>query len=494
MNHPFILLLSAWLVVPMALAAPAAPVTAPTAPPVAVTSHRALSYQEWVAACQKLPSNRSLRGRLPPKALLPLKEFRALEEVLSAFFEQSKSGPLRQLTNWIGEQPDLAFFNPARAYFEKPTGAAAPVRFQPFAQKLSIPPGAQVFFRGDLHGDIHSLVRNLQWLNQNKLLEGFKIVPPNFYMIFLGDYTDRGMYGTEVVYTLLRLKLANPDRVFMARGNHEDLSLLLRYGYFQEGQAKFGSAFNMGKVARAFDFLPVVIYLESGNNLLQCNHGGLEPGFDPRSLINAPGSVAFQLIGTLRQGDFFQNHPQWLGGSDASSRDLAARALRNFLPDEPTAPSVLGFMWNDFTVLSQEPWFALDPGRAFVYGHRATEYILNQASTTNRKVQAVFRAHQHSSALTPLMRRLVASKGVHRHWQEADSPALLNASPTEIARHLDLAEKRSIPSGSVWTFNVGADSAYGEGCGFDFDTFGLLQTAAAFTDWRLQVVNIPLSP
>lgn len=464
-----------------------------SAPPAA-TNNVSPSYLEWVAACKKLPSNRSLRGRLPPKELLPLKEFRELDAVLSNFFEQSKSGPFRQMTNWIGEQPGPAFFNSARAYFEKPTPAASAVPFLPFAQKLSIPEGSQVFFRGDLHGDIHSLIRNLDWLNQNKFLEGFKISRTNFYMVFLGDYTDRGMYGTEVIYTLLRLKLANPDRVFMARGNHEDLSLQLRYGYFHEGRGKYGSTFNMGKIARAFDFLPVVIYLESGNNLIQCNHGGMEPGYDPRALVAANGNVAFQFLGTLRQRDFLQQHPQWLRESDAASRDLAARALQNFQPDEPTAPSVLGFMWNDFTVLSQEPHFALDPDRAFVYGHRATEFILNQASTTNRKVHAVFRAHQHSSTLTPLMRRLVASQGVHRHWQDSDSPALLTAAPAELARHLDLSEQRAIPTGSVWTFNVSPDSAYGEGCGFNFDAFGLLKTASTFADWRLQIVNVPLAP
>ena len=49
--------------------------------------------------------------------------------------------------------------------------------------------------------------------------DNFVLIPENLYMIFLGDYVDRGQFGAEVLYTILRLKLANPDHVFMVRGN-----------------------------------------------------------------------------------------------------------------------------------------------------------------------------------------------------------------------------------------------------------------------------------
>ena len=451
------------------------------------------SYEDWVAACRKVAPNRALRGRYPAKETLPLKDFAEFDAALSAFIEQAQTGPLRSVTNWVGRSPERdGFFDVSRAYFLPPPRNAAPVRFQPFAQKLSVPADSEIFFRGDLHGDIHSFVTDLEWLNTQKYLKGFEITRPNFYMLFLGDYTDRGMYGTEVLYTIYRLKLANPDRVFLARGNHEDISLQSRYGYLHEGRAKFGAAFSTGltKIARAYDFLPVVIYLESGGNAIQCNHGGMEPGYDPRALLAADGSLRFQLLGKLKQQEFLTKNPLWSANFTATGRDLAKRAFQDFEPQDPVSPMILGFMWNDFTVVSDEAPFTLDPDRAFIFGKDATQFILQNGSSPKRILQAVFRAHQHSSQLNPMMRRLVASSGVHQHWQSRDSIALLEASPQELKKHLEQGEARAIPTGSVWTFNVSPDSSYGEGCGFTFDAFAILKPAAAFEDWRLRIINV----
>ena len=454
------------------------------------------SFPDWKAACAKLPSNRSLRGRLPRNELLPLRKFSEFDEVLTAFFDQSKAGALSDATNWVGS-PAMRnnFFNTATAYFQPPaTSPSSPaIPFQPFAQKLSVPEDSEIFFRADLHGDVRSLLADLTWLNDKGYLRDFRIARTNFYMIFLGDYTDRGAYGIEVLYTLLRLKLANPNHVFLARGNHEEVGLQSRYGFLEEGRAKYGVSFNVQKVERAYDFLPVVIYAGCGENFMQCNHGGMEPGFSPHALLESQGSLNFQFIGALNQKQFLAAHPEWLADADSASRRTAARFI-DFRPDDPVSPTVLGFMWNDFAVLASEPHLAFDPGRAFVYGAPSTQFLLRAASTKTRHVRAVFRGHQQSSAINPMMRRLLASRGVFRHWQAADSSALLNASISELAKVLETADVRSIPPDSVWTFNVSPDSVYGEGCGYAFDAFGILKVARNFADWRLQVVNLPIEP
>jgi Calcineurin-like phosphoesterase len=443
------------------------------------------SFAEWKAACDRLPSNRALRFRLPKANLLPLKSFSQFAKVLNEFFRVCKTGDLAESSAWLGQGPlTPQFFNTHTAYFLKP-----PIPFQPFVQRILAPPGAQFMFHGDLHGDIHSLVAWVDWLNQKGCLRGFRIARPDVYLVLLGDYTDRGVYGIEVLYTLLRLKVENPDRVLLVRGNHEDVSLAARYGFISECRGKFGRDFDLKRVMRLYDFLPVALYLSCGTNVIQCNHGGMEPGFDPRPLLDAPDPVRFQLLGRLNQQQFLKSHLEFASGLSVQSRRLMQNGLLDFQPQSPIQPWVIGFMWNDFSVVRGEPQFDFDPGRAFVYGESTTKYLLNAFSTPKHRIQAVFRAHQHATILNGMMRRLKVGHGIYRHWQEHDSVALMEAGLPVIAQNIELSDERRIPSGSVWTFNVVPDSVYGEACDFSFDTFGILTTASAFEDWRLRVVN-----
>ncbi|HAV64366.1 MAG TPA: hypothetical protein DCY13_18610 [Verrucomicrobiales bacterium] len=440
------------------------------------------TYAEWRENCAKLPTNRKLGARVAPAELLPLKSFAELDRMLNEFIGHSLGAPLATSSNWVGEVPDRAtFFNPLRGWFVEPA-----IPFEPFARKLALPAGSRVVLQGDLHGDIHSLLAVLDRLNDRKWLDGFKVVPDDLHLVFLGDYTDRGMYGVEVLYTLLRLKVANPERVHFCRGNHEELDLVARYGFLAEGQAKFGRSFNAGKILRAYDFLPVVTYLGSGTNFAQVNHGGMEPGFVPGELLEAPGRERYQLLGRLRQAAYLERNPAWLTNDTVAGAE-ARRELRDFTPLTPTLPSVIGFMWNDFTVFSDESVFTRDPGRAFVFGEAATRHILQTAGKGASRVRTVIRAHQHSGIPNPLMRRLVASRGLFRHWQETNSPGAAMAGAESLAAAVETKASRTIPEGSVWTFNVSPDSVYGLGCGFGFVTFGVLHLADRFEDWRIEV-------
>lgn len=460
------------------------------------------SFEEWKAACARLPANRSLRGGWPPANLLPLRKFQDFEEVVAALTAQWKSGVMAEKERWLGTGPAReTFFNTATAYFVKSvTPGSAAMQFQPFVEKEVLPPGSEVFFHADFHGDIRSLLADLSWLNERAYLRGFEVARTNFYLVFLGDYTDRGAYGVEVLYTLFRLKVANPGHVFLLRGNHEDYLLQMQtaqfaqHGFLDEGRAKYGASFDVPKVLRAYDFLPVALYLGCGDSFIQCNHGGLEPGFDPRGLLESSGSVEFQFLGAVSQRRYLDSHPAWFAGAAKSSLDSAARVLRDFRPADPISPSPLGFLWNDFAVVPGEPQFSNNVRRAFIYGQCPAEFFLRAAGGPNKHLEAIFRGHQQSSILNPMMSRLLASKGVFRHWQAADSPRLLEASIGELAQVLEHGDERAVPSASVWTFNVSPDSGYGEGCGYSFDAFGILKLSREFADWRLRVINVPVEP
>ncbi|MBL9138571.1 MAG: serine/threonine protein phosphatase [Verrucomicrobiales bacterium] len=485
--------LSSWtLVLGLSFATALHQVSAAAAPDPVPTGALLPDYAAWRAACLKVPANRVLGERLPPRDRLPLARYSDFAAVLGPFLENCRTGDLARPDAWIDGPPDArTFFNLASAYYLQ-----RGVPFQPFAQRHLVPPGTRLFVHGDLHGDIHSLIAYLDLLNRDGHLDGFRLAAPETRLLFLGDYTDRGRYGVEVMYTLMRLKLANPDRVLLVRGNHEDVSLVARYGFLAEATGKYGREFEIPRVARIYDFLPTVLYLACGTNVVQCNHGGLEPGFDPGRLLAAPETVSYQLLGRLNQRRLLEAKPAWVARLPAANRRELEGSLLDFVPESPTTPSVLGFMWNDFTVVAGEPQFAIDTGRAFVYGDEATRTVLDSASSQGFRVRAILRGHQHAGVLNPMMRRLIASWGVFRHWQASDALNRLEAAPDILANSLETAPVRALPDGSVWTFNVSPDSVYGAGCGFHFDTAGELVSADRWEDWRLRVlnVNVPASP
>jgi hypothetical protein len=291
----------------------------------------------------------------------------------------------------------------------------------------------------------------------------------------------------EVLYTLFRLKVANAGQVHLARGNHEDFNIVSRFGFLDELRYKFGTGAKVTKLMRAYDLLPVVIYVGTKDDFLQMNHGGMEPGYDPRDLLAAAGDVRYQLLGKLRQKAYHKAHPGWLG-KDPRVLDVAEAHLRDFTPESPTSPRPLGFMWNDFTVFGDEP--ALDYDRALIFGAASTRHILAQASTAKVRVRGVVRAHQHSAIPNPMMRRLIAQDGIFRHWQDKDATANAEDSVEVIRKRLRPEADRPIPDGSVWTFNVAPDSGYGLGCGFDFVTVGMLTLAPEFKNWRMSVLRL----
>ena len=57
------------------------------------------------------------------------------------------------------------------------------------------------------------------------------ILNDNYYMVFTGDFADRGLFGLEVYQLVLTLKKANPNKVFLCRGNHEELGQAQEDGF-----------------------------------------------------------------------------------------------------------------------------------------------------------------------------------------------------------------------------------------------------------------------
>ncbi|MHA1793960.1 MAG: metallophosphoesterase [Promethearchaeota archaeon] len=84
---------------------------------------------------------------------------------------------------------------------------------------------------GDTHGDFASTKYLI-----NKYLDAETIS----YLIFLGDYVDRGPQQIENINFLIENKLAFPKKLILLRGNHEWIEMNQNYGFYQEVLTQFG--------------------------------------------------------------------------------------------------------------------------------------------------------------------------------------------------------------------------------------------------------------
>ena len=137
-----------------------------------------------------------------------------------------------------------------------------------------LPSQGKVVVVGDLHGDLQSLIFILED-------SGFMRSSPQAreYMIFLGDYGDRGDESVEVYYLILSLKSIFREKVILLRGNHEgpqdlgvrphDLPYFLRARYGGEWRKTYES------LRELFDSLPHSLIAKEKYLML---HGGLPEG------------------------------------------------------------------------------------------------------------------------------------------------------------------------------------------------------------------------
>lgn len=184
----------------------------------------------------------------------------------------------------------------------------------PHVMRVDFPVGARVAIFGDLHGAFHSLLRTVWSFVEEGIFDTttLRILPKyqkSFFMVFLGDYVDRGRHGVETIALLLHLKTMNPGNIFMSRGNHED-GPLNGWGHNNlnnELAQKFkGITYGdlQTSLYRVYDSLPAAIFIGTRSatayspilnrtatssttiptHILGC-HGGIEVGYNPRTLL-----------------------------------------------------------------------------------------------------------------------------------------------------------------------------------------------------------------
>lgn len=169
---------------------------------------------------------------------------------------------------------------------------------------LRIDPEAteSIMLIGDIHGDRDAL----------DFVMGMREELGCKQMLFLGDYVDRGMQGTEVLIKLFRLKLEEPQNIFLLRGNHETVDMNLYYGFFEEIGFDQGFLLN---ISRTYDRMPVAAVI-SGQTF--CVHGGIN-GIESIDTITKEGAFPY-----------LWNDPSKRPGMSSSSR---GSTVKEFGPD-----------------------------------------------------------------------------------------------------------------------------------------------------------------
>ncbi|MCL4380508.1 serine/threonine protein phosphatase [Candidatus Dependentiae bacterium] len=293
-----------------------------------------------------------------------------------------------------------------------------------FVEKRIVKHATTVVAFGDLHGDVVTLTAALHKLVTTGQLQDNWHLQPGVMLMFLGDYVDRGNYGIEVLYTICKLFIENPNQVICVRGNHEDVTLNQEYGFLRELQGKYetsGAQKIIQHCGSWYKVLPVALYLGcpvndgKTTNYILCCHGCIDLGFNPKKLLATDGESVGQSLAVLAAADilseiqgtsvFHDGFNSYLGMSERTRRYCS----------NVTAPSQcidIGFMWNDCTALGDERITQHIPGRKISIGSNLAKLLIEHGNSDSHQLRGIIRGHQHNASMPQLL--LPANKGRYR--------------------------------------------------------------------------------
>ena len=134
-----------------------------------------------------------------------------------------------------------------------------------------------------IHGDYHGMY--FDFLHQlDREFDGMSKDEIN--RVYLGDYIDRGMMACEIVITLCCMKMNNPKRIVMLRGNHECRRLRKTNNFTDECRTKYSNMLH-NMFMDLFDHLPLCCVIRWTQANFFCCHGGIPYEIPTIEEINA---------------------------------------------------------------------------------------------------------------------------------------------------------------------------------------------------------------
>eukprot|EP00211_Chloroparvula_japonica_P001329 CAMPEP_0119144726 /NCGR_PEP_ID=MMETSP1310-20130426/36363_1 /TAXON_ID=464262 /ORGANISM="Genus nov. species nov., Strain RCC2339" /LENGTH=581 /DNA_ID=CAMNT_0007136497 /DNA_START=110 /DNA_END=1852 /DNA_ORIENTATION=- len=325
---------------------------------------------------------------------------------------------------------------------------------------------------GDIHGSVHSILRSTsRFVEENS----WRLLDPTRRLVFLGDYVDRGAYSLEALYVLLRLKIANPSRVFLLRGDHELFSMNKMNHFSREVIRKYSAMEArkiMRNVAHLYSFMPVSLWVAFENespSIKSMESAVVEGG---TTLMDVCLSLESTKVETMTDSGgrssttisaLSMSLDRELSVAGETPKPPGKRQLiqfchggmeMGFVPDEfllqPRAVrfqmfsqmnrtlfldklsfrriadkrgiyekdlAYNGFMWSDFLLDQNRKEMIYNHGRGYMYSKVVTDMLLEEYAKERNHITLVFRGHQHSVDQGILF-KLIRNEGVLPLWTE----------------------------------------------------------------------------
>ena len=177
---------------------------------------------------------------------------------------------------------------------------------------------------GDVHGQLFDV------FNMFDTAEAQSCEKEKF--LFLGDFVDRGHYSIETFAYLACLKITNPDKIFLLRGNHESPNINQMYGLYTDCTNLYGSPTIWCLANKTFQYLPVAAVI---SNKFFCVHGGLSPEltfyqqlYSLNRLCDIPD---IGILADLTWSDPSEDVKQWIKSRRGSGYNFGRNEVEEFL-------------------------------------------------------------------------------------------------------------------------------------------------------------------
>jgi hypothetical protein len=315
-----------------------------------------------------------------------------------------------------------------------------------YIDKVDVAPNTRLYVRADLHGDLKSLLDNLSVLQQQGFLDLEFKCQKNVHLVFLGDYSDRGFYGTQILELLIRLREENRGKVHLIRGNHEESLINVQYGVTDTRLRLCLGSSERTKVLNAFyATMSLSTYFsctEDGvlsKQYVQFTHGLFEPTMDVAPLLNNSRCPQGAYMGVPKERTLSSRITQ-LADDPISPYYTSARRIQEIVRHWKQALwsaqyeqyGCTVYNWGD--VSSGQSLFGSPDERKYRLCAEDIFHYFQASSGSQHKVMFMIRGHEHEFQHlfhegTPIVTTLPVGAEIERYAKGPDRAYMLTLQP-----------------------------------------------------------------